>query len=397
MFLTTQYLEEADQLAARVGIIDGGKIVAEGTPAELKAQVGDPRLELTLARAEDLERATRALARYGEPLPSRDGHLSLRLPEGAAALTSVVRSLDEAGVEAAGLELALPSLDDVFVAKTGRRLEAEGAEEPRRRARRSVRLAAVQTAALARRAFVNTLRTPQALFPSLFFPLVLMAIFTGSFGAAPGRLPGFPPVRGFLDFAVAGAILQGILIGGTTAGAAFALDIEGGFFDRLVASPVSRVAILTGRLVGGVMLAMIQTVLFLSIGLAFGARVQGGVAGVLLLLLLAALLSVAVSGLGVTLALRSGSSEAVQGSFPLVFALLFFSSAFFPRETMTGWFRAVADVNPVSYLVEAMRDQVIFGVQARATLIGFGVVLLLVAVALAASYRAFLNRLAGSS
>ena len=260
-----------------------------------------------------------------------------------------------------------------------------------------MRLAAVQTAALARRAFVNTLSTPQALFPSLFFPLVLMAIFTGSFGAAPGRLPGFPPVRGFLDFAVAGAILQGILIGGTTAGAAFALDIEGGFFDRLVASPVSRVAILTGRLVGGVMLAMIQTVLFLSIGLAFGARVQGGVAGVLLLLLLAALLSVAVSGLGVTLALRTGSSEAVQGSFPLVFAFLFFSSAFFPRETMTGWFRAVANANPVSYLVEAMRDQVIFGVQARATLIGFGVVLLLVAVALTASYRAFLNRLAGSS
>ena len=260
-----------------------------------------------------------------------------------------------------------------------------------------MRLAAVQTAALARRAFVNTLRTPQALFPSLFFPLVLMAIFTGSFGAAPGRLPGFPPVRGFLDFAVAGAILQGILIGGTTAGAAFALDIEGGFFDRLVASPVSRVAILTGRLVGGVMLAMIQTVLFLSIGLAFGARVQGGVAGVLLLLLLAALLSVAVSGLGVTLALRTGSSEAVQGSFPLVFAFLFFSSAFFPRETMTGWFRAVANANPVSYLVEAMRDQVIFGVQARATLIGFGVVLLLVAVALTASYRAFLRRLAGSS
>jgi ABC-2 type transport system ATP-binding protein len=130
VFLTTQYLEEADQLAARVGIIDGGKIVAEGTPAELKAQVGEPRLELTLARAEDLERATRALARYGEPLPSRDGHLSLRLPEGAAALTSVVRSLDEAGIEAAGLELALPSLDDVFVAKTGRRLETEGTEEP---------------------------------------------------------------------------------------------------------------------------------------------------------------------------------------------------------------------------------------------------------------------------
>jgi ABC-2 type transport system permease protein len=260
-----------------------------------------------------------------------------------------------------------------------------------------VRTAAVQTAALARRAVVNTLRTPQALFPSLFFPLVLMAIFTGSFGNAPGTIPGFPPVRGFLDFALAGAVLQGILIGGTTAGAAFALDIEGGFFDRLVASPVSRIAILTGRLAGGVVLAMLQTVLFVGIGVAFGARIEGGVAGIAILLLLAALLSVAVSGAGVTLALRSGSSEAVQGSFPLVFALLFFSSAFFPRETMTGWFRRVADANPISYLVEAMRDQVVLGVEARPTLIGFGVVAGLVAVAVAASYRAFLRRLAGAS
>ena len=260
-----------------------------------------------------------------------------------------------------------------------------------------MRLAAVQTAALARRSVVNTLRTPQALFPSLVFPLLLMAIFTGSFGNAPGTIPGFPPVRGFLDFALAGAVLQGILIGGTTAGAAFALDIEGGFFDRLVASPVSRIAILTGRLGGGVALAMLQAVLFLGIGVAFGARIEGGAAGVAILLLLAALLSVAVGGFGVTLALRSGSSEAVQGSFPLVFALLFFSSAFFPRETMTGWFRAVADANPISYLVEAMRGQVVFGVEARPTLIGFGVGAGLVAVALTASYRALLRRLAGSS
>jgi ABC-2 type transport system ATP-binding protein len=129
VFLTTQYLEEADQLAGRVGIIDGGRIVAEGTPAELKGQVGDPRLELALARAEDRERAAAALAGFGEELPSRDGHLSLRLPGGAAALPGVVRALDETGVEAAGLELALPTLDDVFVAKTGRHLEAEEAEK----------------------------------------------------------------------------------------------------------------------------------------------------------------------------------------------------------------------------------------------------------------------------
>ena len=258
-----------------------------------------------------------------------------------------------------------------------------------------MKLALIQTGALARRAIIGTLRTPQALVPALFFPLVLMAIFTASFGAAPGAIPGFPPVRSFLDFAIAGAILQGILIGGTTAGAAFALDIEGGFFDRLVASPVSRTAILIGRLAGGVVIAMAQTLLFLAIGIAFGVRVEGGVRGVFVLLILAALLSVAISGLGVFLALRSGSAEAVQGTFPLFFALLFFSSAFFPRETMSGWFKAVADVNPISYLVEAMRDQVIVGVDPRPTLIGLAVVIGLAAAAIAACWAAFNRRLRG--
>jgi len=258
-----------------------------------------------------------------------------------------------------------------------------------------VRTTLVQTGALARRAVIGTLRTPQALVPGLFFPLVLMAIFTASFSGAPGAIPGFPPVRSFLDFALAGAILQGILIGGTTAGAAFALDIEGGFFDRLVASPVSRTAILIGRLAGGVVIAMAQTLLFLAIGIAFGVRVEGGVAGVLVLLLLAALLSVAISGLGVFLALRSGSAEAVQGTFPLFFALLFFSSAFFPRETMTGWFKVVADINPISWLVEAMRDQVIVGVDPRPTLIGLAVVIGLAALAVGGCWAAFHRRLRG--
>jgi len=126
VFLTTQYLEEADQLAARVGIIDGGRIVAEGSPAELKAQVGDPTLELALERPEEEVRAAEVLRRFGELQPSRDGHVVARLPGGASALPAVVRALDEAAVVVTGLDLELPSLDDVFVAKTGRRLEAEG-------------------------------------------------------------------------------------------------------------------------------------------------------------------------------------------------------------------------------------------------------------------------------
>jgi ABC-2 type transport system ATP-binding protein len=130
VFLTTQYLEEADQLADRVGIIDGGRIVAEGTPAELKAQVGDPTLTLTLADPADREPAEAVAGRFGDLVEARRGTIALRLPRGAQAIPDVVRALDDAGVTAAGLELTQPSLDDVFVAKTGRRMEAEEAGEP---------------------------------------------------------------------------------------------------------------------------------------------------------------------------------------------------------------------------------------------------------------------------
>jgi ABC-2 type transport system permease protein len=144
-------------------------------------------------------------------------------------------------------------------------------------------------------------------------------------------------------------------------------------------------------------LALIQTTIFVTIAVIFGARVEGGVAGVLLLLLLAAILAAGISGLGVFLALRSGSAEAVQGTFPLFFILLFFSSAFFPRETMDGWFKAVADVNPISHLVESMRDLVITGVDLRSTLTGLGVALGIAVVTVSASALAFRRRLKGMS
>jgi len=126
VFLTTQYLEEADQLADRVGIIDDGRMAAEGTPAALKAEVGRPHLEVTLLDGGG-ERAEQVLARFGEPLPAQDGMLLVSLERGAEDVAAVVRALDDAGLSVASLNLVKPSLDDVFVAKTGRHLE--GAEQ----------------------------------------------------------------------------------------------------------------------------------------------------------------------------------------------------------------------------------------------------------------------------
>jgi ABC-2 type transport system ATP-binding protein len=128
VFLTTQYLEEADMLADRVGIIDNGRIVAEGTPAALKAQVGKPHLEVVLADGA-ADRAGRILSRFGKPLPERDGAVLVELEEGATAVAPVVRALDEAGLAVESFDLVQPSLDDVFVAKTGYHLEGSGTPE----------------------------------------------------------------------------------------------------------------------------------------------------------------------------------------------------------------------------------------------------------------------------
>jgi ABC-2 type transport system ATP-binding protein len=124
IFLTTQYLEEADQLADRVGIINTGRLVAEGTPAALKAQVGHPHLDITLAGEADLARATDVVARFGAGRPPPEGvHLSVTVEGGATQIAPVVRALDEAGIAIAHLELVEPTLDDVFMEKTGRHLE----------------------------------------------------------------------------------------------------------------------------------------------------------------------------------------------------------------------------------------------------------------------------------
>lgn len=131
VFLTTQYLEEADQLAARVGIIDGGRIVAEGTPAALKAEIGDPTLTITVTSPDDVEPGRRALAPLGQPVPAGEElAVAVRLPGGASRLPEVVRALDEAGVVAVEIDLAAPSLDDVFVIKTGHHLEGAGTAAP---------------------------------------------------------------------------------------------------------------------------------------------------------------------------------------------------------------------------------------------------------------------------
>ena len=131
VFLTTQYLEEADVLADRVGIIDRGRIVAEDTPETLKAEIGRPSVEATPANPEQRDAVAKALGRFGEEIPAQPGAVAVRLDHGAGGLADVVRALDAEDLKVSNLRLDEPSLNDVFLEQTGRSLEGagEGAEE----------------------------------------------------------------------------------------------------------------------------------------------------------------------------------------------------------------------------------------------------------------------------
>jgi ABC-2 type transport system permease protein len=250
-----------------------------------------------------------------------------------------------------------------------------------------------QFAALSRRSVVNTVRTPQSFIPSLTFPLIFLALNAAALGRSTG-LPGFPPVDSFMQFQFTTTVIQGTLFGSIIAGSGMAKDIEDGFFERLVAAPTSRASILVGRLAGAFVLAFFQAWIFFILAAPFGLSVEAGLAGMLAISLVSSVLAAGVGGISVAFALKTGSTEAVQGSFPLLFALMFLSSAFFPRALLQGWFENVAAANPFSYLIEDLRHQVIFGLDASLLLSALGIAAAIFVVGMVVSSLALRARLA---
>lgn len=250
-----------------------------------------------------------------------------------------------------------------------------------------------QYLALSRRSIVNILRQPAAIVPAFMFPLLFLALTSASLNRST-QLPGFPEVDSFLQFAIATTVIQGALFGAIAAGADMATDIEHGFFDRLVASPVSRTSILVGRVAGAAALGFVQALVFFGITSLFGLQVESGLAGILLVAVVASVISAGIGALAVSFGLRTGSTEAVQGSFPLLFVLMFFSSAFFPRNLMEGWFKTVATYNPMSWLIEAARALVIEGLHLRDFLVALAVAAAIFAVGNALAGLALRRRLA---
>lgn len=213
-------------------------------------------------------------------------------------------------------------------------------------------------AALAARAIRNTIRQPAAIIPSLLFPLMFQTMTASAMGNST-RLPGFPAVDSFVQFSFATTIIQGAIFGSTAAGSALAADIEGGFFERLLSSPVRRTAIIVGQVSGAALLGFFMTWFFYGATALFGLEAESGLQGVLAVSLVITLLAAGMGGLMCSFALWTGSREAVEGSFPMFFVLIFMSSAFFPRNLMEGWFKSVTSINPISHLIEGVRAQII--------------------------------------
>jgi ABC-2 type transport system permease protein len=249
-----------------------------------------------------------------------------------------------------------------------------------------------QVGYLAQRSVTRTLRQPMMFVPSLIFPLFLLAVNSSGLSAAV-HLPGFP-TDSYLSFALGLTFMQGALFATMGAGQAIAQDIQHGFFSRLQLTPLRSNALIAGQLAGVAIQGLIQGIGYLVVALAFGAHLESGPAGVLVLFALSAMVGISFGSIGLAIGLRTGNGEAVQGVFPLLFVLLFLSSGSLPRNLIENdWFQTVATINPVSYLIEGFRSLFITGWDGEALGLAFGVSLGVLALGMWAATAALHSRM----
>jgi len=222
--------------------------------------------------------------------------------------------------------------------------------------------------------------------------LVVNAALFAGLASATG-LQGFP-TDSFLAFALAVPFIQGALFSTMNAGTDLARDVQTGFINRLSLTALRDWALLTGQLAGVVVLGVVQAVFYLVVGLAAGVEIASGPAGVVVLLVYAAIVSLSFGALGAFLAFRTGSGEAIQALFPLLFVFLFISSMNTPRNLIgVDWFRTAATLNPVSYMIECIRSLIIVGWDPEALILGFGFIAVIGVASLALSSRALRTRM----
>ena len=231
--------------------------------------------------------------------------------------------------------------------------ELDSAPEPVRRAP-----AVKDVASIAGRALRAVPRELETVIPPIFIALFFFIVNIGTLQHLTERhISGFD-IKAFM---LPTAILIGVT--GVSRAGSLVLDIQGGYLDRLLLTPVRRMAILLGHMVADMAIACLLTTPILVLAFAIGVHIQAGVLGALAFIVMACLWSLAFAGFGYAIALKTGNPAAVNSSFLLFFPFLFMTSSYVPRSQLTGWLSTIAAWNPVTYILEGLRSLVTQGWQ----------------------------------
>jgi ABC-2 type transport system permease protein len=208
------------------------------------------------------------------------------------------------------------------------------------------------------RALRETARQPALEIGNIFIPFFFFAVTVGAIGHVAGRAFA---VDNYTAFQLPVAVLQAIAGASGTAGFGTVTDIERGYFDKLLLTPTNRFSLVLGRLASDGVRTMALTLLIVVVGLIFGSGMKSGPLGVVVLVIMGGAFGLSYSGIGMALALKTGSAQAAQLGFLVFFPLVFLSPAFAPKEVFAPWLRFLATINPVTYIVQGMRDLVLSG------------------------------------
>jgi ABC transporter DrrB family efflux protein len=393
LLLTTQYLEEADQLADRIAVIDHGKVIAEGTGNELKDRVGGQILEVELSSAGQRDRAQAVLAGVGcgEPQPDeRPDRLTLPAPrDGLQLVEEAAAGLRRAQIGVSDIGLRRPTLDDVFLQLTGAPpSEDGGSPTPRTRRRprsqqlapnvsaprrqvlrlprpspQAVRTAITDTAVVTGRNLRHFVRQPDLLTFSTIQPVIFVLLFVYVFGGAVSR--SLPRGVSYVDFLLPGIFVQSVTFRASQTAVGLSEDLERGVVDRFRSMPMARSAVLAGRTVADLVRNIAIIGLMIAVGYLVGFRFRGGVGGAIACIAVVAAFGFALSWIFAFVALTVRGAEAAQtAGFVVIFPLVFASSVFVPVSTLPDWLQAFAKISPVTVTADAARSFALFGTPA---------------------------------
>lgn len=393
ILLTTQYLEEADQLADRIAVIDRGRVIAQGTGSELKDRVGGQILEVELVRATERDEARAALVAVGcgEPEPGeRPAQLTLPAPrDGLEMIEDAASALRKANIAVSDLGLRRPTLDDVFLQLTGGSADegdahasAELSRGNGRPAQKSRGSDQADTRATRRRGAMRStrrrlspgelrgdisdarvvtvrnlrhfVRQPDLLIFSTIQPIMFVLLFTYVFGGAISH--SLPAGVSYIDYLLPGILVQSVTFRASMTAIGLADDLKLGVIDRFRSMPMARSAVLIGRTAADLLRNVLIILLMIAVGYIIGFSFQGGIGQAIGCIALVSAFGLALSWIFAFVALTVRSAEAAQSAgFVILFPLVFASSVFVPVSSLPSWLASFAKVSPVTLTANAAR------------------------------------------